>query len=219
MKSLKNIVLVLIVLTCVNLMADTIILKSGSECKGKITGYDKDNIYLQMNDSKLILVDKALIETINSEKYTTPLINSTKSSYPRNYSKYHKPDNLENYLKPDATKELQSIESEELDTTTILNFSDSYSKGIRDAKRWHNANRWLLGGFATGLFLPVLGPPMISLSVSETYPDAVPANSEPNGYLQGYKKQTKIANRSSALGGGILGTLVTGIVIYFVMDK
>ncbi len=219
MNTKQYFILVIIMLLATSAFAVTISLKSGTVCYGKITGYDKDNIYLQMNDSQLILIDKTLIESINSEKYSTPFLNSNKSSYPRNYSKYQKPDDLENYLKQGDSNNPISKENGEILSTEILNFSDSYSNGIRDALRWHKTNKWLMGGFATGLFLPVLGPPMISLAAPETYPDTVPANCDPNGYLNGYKKQTKIANRGAALTGGVIGTIATGIIIYFATEK
>jgi hypothetical protein len=219
LKTKKYFILVLILLLTVCVFADTITLKSGTECKGKITGYDKDNIYLKINDNQRVLIDKTLIGSMNSEKYTASILFPNKSSYPRDYSKYTKPADLEAYLESKNQLNQVSELENELASKEPLNFSSSYTKGIMDAKRWHNPDKWLWGGLATGAFIPILGTALITLNVSETYTDTIPQNCEPMGYLEGYKQQTKITNRGTALIGGIAGTGITGFILFFIADK
>lgn len=70
--------------TC--LMADTITLVNGETLNGKVTGYDKNNVYYETNGGDWVIIKK---DTIVSNVRTSGLeIREGKSRYPNNFTIY-----------------------------------------------------------------------------------------------------------------------------------
>jgi hypothetical protein len=166
---------------------------------------------------KLIILDRTSIESMSSDKYPASTLYSSKCSYPRDYHKYTRPDDLEASLKQADNQVTIPNQVEQI--KEYRTFAEAYSKGINDAKTMHNPQKWFMGGIASGLLLPILGTTMISLAAPETSPYIIPTTCEPKGYLEGYRQQTKISNRSSALSGGVIGTVVTVAVVLLIVSN
>lgn len=212
-----KLMLVIVILSAISLFADTVELKSGTMLEGTITGFDKAVIYFKMDQSKYLLIDRPLIKSMSSEKHATATLYSSKVTYPRDYHKYLRHADLEEYLK--QADRIADIPNPEPQVTEYTTFGESYSKGIYDAKTMYSSQRWFMGGIASGLFLPILGATMITLAAPETSPNAIPQNCEPMGYLEGFKKQTKLSNRGSALSGGVIGTAATIATVLLIFAK
>lgn len=211
----KFISCVIIFVLIFGLFADVLELKSGALLNGNIKGYDKDVIYLKLEDGQKILVSKDLVKTVNSPNYDGGLLSTNKSSYPRDYSDYQIPEDKSIFATPAPPDSnlVGGAVANNSSKSAYLPYSESYAKGIKDAKSFHSSGGYIIGGMASGFLLGLIGTGIITLAAGGSDPSAIPPNCEPNAYLKGYHKQSKSSNKGAALTGGLIGTAAIVLLI------
>ncbi len=210
----------ILLLMVFGLFADILELKSGAILTGSITGYDKECIYLKMESGEQILVDKKLVKSISSELYTNTLLNSKKSTYPRDYDKYKKPRDTRIFLKSVVSDTALVINRLDSLKVAYLPYDESYLRGIRDATYSKDSNYFIAGGILSGMLLGPIGTGFSALTVGGSIPGDIPPDCNQNAYVDGYYKQSKSDNMKAVLTGGLMGTaIIVAIAVSIASQK
>ena len=82
--------------------------------------------------------------------------------------------------------------------------------GKLDADAQHSSTGYSVAGFCSGVLLGLIGTGVITLVAATTSPDPkyLPDSASPTCYVDGYHSKARSKNIYSAVGGGILGTMV-----------
>lgn len=92
---------------------------------------------------------------------------------------------------------------------------DDRIRGRSDASVMHGTTGWMLGGFASGLVLGLIGTGVITAvaATGSPQPDLVPDTTDPSCYREGYSGKARSKNTVSALAGGLVGTAVWVVIV------
>lgn len=92
---------------------------------------------------------------------------------------------------------------------------DDRARGREAAGDTHSGSGWMVGGLASGLVLGLIGTGIIwaVASSSSSDVDRVPDGVDGSCYRAGYAAKAKSMNSSSALTGGLLGTLALVVLV------
>ena len=87
---------------------------------------------------------------------------------------------------------------------------ESRVQGENDAAYQHSSAGWFLAGFGSGIFLGLIGTGVIAgaAAMTKPQPSRIPPKVIKSCYINGYSRKAKNKNALSALGGGLLGTIV-----------
>jgi hypothetical protein len=87
--------------------------------------------------------------------------------------------------------------------------------GRQAASALHSGSGWMIGGVASGVLLGLIGTGIITAvaASSSASTNHVPANVEPLCYRDGYASRAKSMNTTSALTGGLIGTLALVVIL------
>jgi hypothetical protein len=96
-----------------------------------------------------------------------------------------------------------------------LTCEQSLDIGRKSAAEDYSSANWLAYGVLSGLLLGLVGTGLITIfgAVSNPAPGELPANVDKACYMNGYTGKAKSKNTLSALGGGLIGTVIF-VVIY-----
>lgn len=89
------------------------------------------------------------------------------------------------------------------------------ARGREAAGHNHSGTGWMVGGVASGVVLGLIGTAIITAvaASSDVRPYATPEGVEGACYREGYSAKAKSMNTTSALAGGLIGT-VAFVLIY-----
>ena len=114
-----------------------------------------------------------------------------------------------------ATPDVRLESGEPLARLLAADCDTDRTRGREAASHNHSGSGWMIGGFASGIFLGLIGTAIsYALASSSTVEvNGMPEGVEPACYRDGYAARAKSTNTSSALTGGLLGTAVLVILV------
>jgi hypothetical protein len=114
-----------------------------------------------------------------------------------------------------ATPDVRLESTEPLARLLAADCDTDRTRGREAASHNHSGSGWMIGGFASGIFLGLIGTAIsYALASSSTVEvNGMPEGVEPACYRDGYAARAKSTNTSSALTGGLLGTAVLVILV------
>lgn len=89
------------------------------------------------------------------------------------------------------------------------------TRGRQAANTLHSGSGWMIGGVASGVLLGLIGTGVITAiaASSSASTNHVPDGAEPACYREGYAGRARSVNTTSALTGGLIGTLALVIIV------
>lgn len=89
------------------------------------------------------------------------------------------------------------------------------TRGRQAANTLHSGSGWMIGGVASGVLLGLIGTGVITAvaASSSASVNHVPEGAEPACYRDGYAGRARSMNTTSALTGGLIGTLALVIIV------
>lgn len=96
---------------------------------------------------------------------------------------------------------------------------ESETEGRVQAKVHHSSAGWFWGGVGTGMLTLYLGTPLImgAAAFTSPQPDSIPQNSDPKCFTEGYSRQARSQNVTSAASGGGVGMAISTAAMLVVL--
>jgi hypothetical protein len=112
-------------------------------------------------------------------------------------------------------------EFEEIEET--FDCEGSTLMGRNNASRTHIPVGWFMVGVGSGFLLPLISIPVVGLaaSASKPKPKSIPQQEKINEscYINGYTRKARAKNAGYAVLGGVVGTVVSTILLYNAMSS
>ena len=97
----------------------------------------------------------------------------------------------------------------------MMDCERSRIEGENQARNAHSTSGWFLGGVGSGILLGLIGTGVITAAsaMSKPQPKQIPSHVDSVCYVNGFTKEATTRNIRSAVGGGLVGTVVIVTII------